>query len=121
MKNRETLVQANRELLANEAEIARLGREGWSYLVLDDAIEAIVRGLVAPFTGARVALLAAETTRLPIATETLLDRYAQGVERRRRFPGRSSLVDTTSARELLDWTPRHSLDVDPELVSEVAQ
>lgn len=121
VKNRETLVQANRELLANEAEIARLGREGWSYLVLDDAIEAIVRGLVAPFTGARVALLAAETTRLPIATETLLDRYAHGVERRKRFPGRSSLVDTTSARELLGWTPRHSLDVDPELVPEVTR
>jgi nucleoside-diphosphate-sugar epimerase len=121
VKSRETLIRANRELLDDEAEIARLGREGWSYLVLEDAVEAIIRGLVAPLTGAHTVLVAADTTRLPFATEALLDRYAPGVERRRRFPGRSALIDTTAARTLLSWAPRHSLDAASGRVSAAAR
>ena len=121
VKSRETLEQANRELLDNEAEMQRLGREGWSYLVLEDAVEAIVRGLVAPLTGAHMVLVAADTTRLPFATEALLDRYAPGVERRQRFPGRSGLVDTTAARTLLGWEPRLSLDTVSGEVSAVTR
>jgi nucleoside-diphosphate-sugar epimerase len=110
VKDRETLIRLNRELLDDESEIERLGREGWSYLVLEDAVDAIELGLTAPVHGAHTMLLAADNTRLPYDTEELLDRYAPGVERRRRFEGRESLIDTTTARELLGWAPRHELD-----------
>lgn len=113
VKDRETLRQLGDELLRDEPEIRRLGREGWSYLVLDDAIDAIQLALTAPLHGAHRVLLAAADTRLPSPTEELLDRYAPGVERRRRFVGREGLVDTTAARELLGWEPKLTLDAEP--------
>ncbi|HWU47113.1 MAG TPA: NAD(P)-dependent oxidoreductase [Humibacter sp.] len=110
VKDREALIELNRELLDNEREIERLGREGWSYLVLEDAVDAIVLGLTTPVRGAHTMLLAAANTRLPYDTDVLLDRYAPQVERRRRFAGRESLVDTSVAGELLGWTPKTELD-----------
>lgn len=120
VKDRETILESNRQLLDDEKEIARLGREGWSYLVLDDAVDAIVLGLTAELRGAHTMLLAADNTRLPYDTEALLDRYAPGVERRKHFTGRESLIDTSKARELLGWAPKHELDASA-IVSEVAQ
>ena len=121
VKSRETLLEANRQLLDDEPEIGRLVREGWSYLVLDDAVDALMRGLVAPLSGARTVLLAAENTRLPFPTEALLDRYAPNVERRTGFAGTSGLVDTTAARELLGWAPQHRLEAaSPVAASPVA-
>lgn len=103
------LLEMNRLLMLDDTELRRLGREGWSYLVLDDAIDAILRSLVAPVHGAHTVLLAADDTRLPFDTTDLLDRYAPDVERRQPFHGRTSLVDTAAARTLLGWSPRHSL------------
>ena len=120
VKDRTMLIELNRALLEDETEIERLGREGWSYLVLDDAVDAIMLGLTAPIRGAHTMLLAADNTRLPHDTEELLDRYAPGVDRLRRFEGRESLVDTSKARTLLGWTPKHELDASA-IVSGVAQ
>lgn len=105
----EVLLEMNRQLMHDEVELRRLGREGWSYLVLEDAINAILRSLVAPVRGAHIVMLAADDTRLPFDTTDLLDRYAPDVERRRSFDGRASLVDDSAARRLLGWGPHHSL------------
>lgn len=115
VKPRQTLLDMNSALLGNETELRRLSREGWSYLVLEDAIDAIERALVVPVDGAHTVLVAAETTRLPYDTSELLDRYAPEVERRREFTGREGLVDTSAARRLLGWRPTRSLDPASEL------
>ncbi|MBZ2194784.1 NAD(P)-dependent oxidoreductase [Ruania sp. N2-46] len=87
----------------------RLAREGWSYLDLRDAVRVLLLGLVAPFDGAHVIAVAARDTLIATDTTTLLDRYAPGVPRRRTFPGRDSLIDTTRATDLLGFSPRHSI------------
>lgn len=92
-------------------------REGWSYLDRRDAARAVLHALVAPLTGAHVIGLAAPDTFREEATEELLNRYAPGVPRRRAFEGREALIDTTRARTLLGFAPRHTwTDPDPELV-----
>ncbi|TDE92856.1 NAD(P)-dependent oxidoreductase [Occultella glacieicola] len=88
---------------------ARMAREGWSYLDLRDAVGVVLVGLVAPFEGAHVVGVSAADTLLTTDTTTLLDRYAPGVPRRRALPGRSSLIDTTRATDLLGFRPRHSI------------
>lgn len=80
-------------------------REGWSYIELDDAAEVTVRALAAPVAGSIVVGVAAATTYMPEDTEVLLDRYAPFVPRRRVFPGRSGLIDTSRAQTLLGFAP----------------
>lgn len=84
-------------------------REGWSYLDLRDAAEAVYLGLVAPLDGAVVLGLSAEDTLLAEPTAELLDRYAPGVPRRSPIRGAQSLIDTRKAADLLGFTPRHSI------------
>lgn len=91
------------------AEQRRLAREGWAYLALDDAVEAIVLGLEVDVTGAHTVIVAAEDILLDEPTETLLDRYATRSERRARFDGHRVPVDTSAARALLGWAPRSSI------------
>jgi nucleoside-diphosphate-sugar epimerase len=98
-----------RQVLAIPGERARLAREGWAYLEMSDAVDAILRGLTQPISGMHTLLVAAADTIMPEATEDLLDRYAAGVERRRRFDGRSSPIDTSAARRILGWAPTVSL------------
>lgn len=64
-------------------------REGWSYLDLRDAAEAVYLGLVAPVQGAVVLGLSAGDTLLAEPTAVLLDRYAPRVPRRSPFRGGS--------------------------------
>ena len=100
------LTESERVELARHAGLQQ-AREGWSYIDLRDAVEATVRALVAPVDGATVVSIAAETTYMDRDTEDLLAQYAPTVPRRRAFPGRSGLVDTTRARKLLGFEPRH--------------
>jgi nucleoside-diphosphate-sugar epimerase len=109
-----TLPSRVRELARPEHH--RQIREGWSYLDRRDAARSVVHSLVAPLTGAHVIGLSAADTFREEPTEALLDRYAPGVPRRRVFEGREALVDTTRARTLLGFTPRHTwTEPDPEL------
>ena len=101
-----------RTLRDNPAEQTRLAREGWAYLELTDAVDAIEQSLSAPLTGAHTLLLAAADTLLPDATEDLLDAHAPGVPRRRRFEGRRSPLDVSAAERLIGWRPRHAIDPD---------
>lgn len=84
-------------------------REGWSYLDLRDAAEAVYLALVAPVTGSIVVGLAAADTLLDEPTADLLDRYAPSVPRRSPIDGRQSLVDTRRAADVLGFTPRRSV------------
>src|SRR6516165_4864772 len=68
-----------RQVLAIPGERARLAREGWAYLEMSDAVDAILRGLTQPISGMHTLLVAAADTIMPEATEDLLDRYAAGV------------------------------------------
>lgn len=89
----------------------RLMREGWSYLHLEDAATVLAQALVAETVGAHILAVAADDTCVPYATDTLLDRYASGVPRGRRFPGRTAPIDTEPARRLISFAPTHTLDL----------
>lgn len=84
-------------------------REGWSYLDLRDAAEAVRLALVAPLAGSVIVGLSAEDTLLAEPTVTLLERFAPRVPRRSPMSGRQSLIDTKRAFDLLGFTPRHSV------------
>ncbi|MFC4010063.1 NAD-dependent epimerase/dehydratase family protein [Nonomuraea purpurea] len=96
-------------LSQNPVEQARLAREGWAYLAMADAVDAVLRGLTRPVSGMHTLLLAAEDTIVGEPTDLLLDRFASASERRRNFPGRTAPIDTSAARRVLGWIPRHRL------------
>jgi nucleoside-diphosphate-sugar epimerase len=85
-------------------------REGWAYLDLRDAAEAIYRALVAEWTGAVVVGLSAVDTLMPRPTAELVREFAPGVEVRGQLTDRQSLIDTTRARDILGFTPQYSVN-----------
>lgn len=86
-------------------------REGWSYLDTRDAAYAIELGLTASLSGQHTLFVAAGTTNAPFATDDLLDAFAPGVPRLRRFPGREVPMDLTAAKTVLGFQARHELDL----------
>ena len=100
-----------------QPEHHRQVREGWSYLDRRDAARAVLHALVAPLEGAHVIGLSAADTFRPEDTQDLLDRHAPTVPRRRELTGREALVDTTRARTLLGFVPRHTwTEPDPDTI-----
>lgn len=94
-------------------EVRRLAREGWAYLELEDALDAITAGLGVDVHGAHTVIVAANDTLVDEPTEALLDRFAGGSERRTRFEGNRAPLDTSAARSLLGWAPTRSIrDID---------
>jgi nucleoside-diphosphate-sugar epimerase len=91
---------------ANPAEMVRTG---WAYLAAEDAAAAVWAALRVPVPGSHVIGLSAADTLLATPSEELLDRYAPGVPRRRRFAGNGALVATTRAQALLSFYPRYSV------------
>lgn len=83
-------------------------REGWSYIDLSDAAEAIWAGLIAPLTGAHVIGVSAPDTYRPEATADLLAEHAPQVPIRVDIAGRSALIDTTRAAELLGFVAQRT-------------
>jgi nucleoside-diphosphate-sugar epimerase len=96
------------------ADPARMAREGWAYLGLRDAVRAIIAAVESPLAGAHVIGLAADDILLDRPTGELLAEYAPTVPLRRPVSGRGSLVDTTRARTLLDFSPAYSIHRDDE-------
>ena len=92
-----------------ELDPASGAREGWSYLDRRDAAMAVLAALEARVDGAVVVGVSAEDPLLDASTDDLLTSYAPGVPVRRHIGPRESLVDTTRARMLLGFTPRHSI------------
>lgn len=91
-------------------------REAWSYLDTRDAAYAIELGLTATLSGAHTFFVTAGTTNAPYETEALLDAYAPGVPRLRRFVGREVPIDLTAARTVLGFQARHELDLPTKLL-----
>jgi nucleoside-diphosphate-sugar epimerase len=102
------------EHAARSTEDLRHGAtEAWSYLDVRDAARAIELSLLSQARGAHPVFVAAGTTCVPFPTEDLLDRYAGGAQRLRRFVGREVPIDLTAARTLLGFQAVHLLPVDP--------
>jgi nucleoside-diphosphate-sugar epimerase len=107
------LVKSRDELLRFAARAERdpsiMAREGWAYLDLRDGVRAIIAALESPVPGAHVVGLAADDILIDRQTDELLRKYAPDVPLRQAVEGRGSLVDTSRARELLGFTPEHSI------------
>ncbi len=88
-------------------------REGWSYLDLTDAAEAVHAALVAPLEGAHVVGLSAPDTYRPEPSLDLLAAHAPEVPVRRPVAGREALIDTSRARDLLGFVARRSAGLEP--------
>jgi nucleoside-diphosphate-sugar epimerase len=93
-----------------EGDPATRMREGWAYLDLRDAAEAIYRSLVAEWTGAVVVGLSAADILLARPTAELVREFAPGVEVRGELTGRQPLIDTTRARDILGFRPQYSVN-----------
>jgi nucleoside-diphosphate-sugar epimerase len=106
VKSRDQLVAIAERVTADPAAMAR---EGWAYLDLRDAVRAIIAALEVPLAGAHVIGLAADDILLDRLTMSLLNDYAPTVPLRRPVHGRDSLIDTTRARTLLDFSPAYSI------------
>ncbi|GAA5211987.1 NAD-dependent epimerase/dehydratase family protein [Microbacterium kyungheense] len=87
-------------------------REAWSYLVTEDAARAVELSLTASTTGAHAFFLAANSTLAPYRTEDLLQRYAPGAPRLRRFVEREVPIDLTPARELIGFEAHHEIPLE---------
>jgi nucleoside-diphosphate-sugar epimerase len=99
-------------LADGHAENPRAGvREGWSYLDVRDAAYAIELGLTASLSGSHTFFVAANTTNAPYETEALLDAFAPGVPRLRRFAGREVPMDLTAVRTVLGFQAQYELDL----------
>lgn len=108
VRDDESLRSFAREV-TDDAELVRLGREGWAYLDMRDAVTVIEAGLTQPFTGAHVVLATADDVLLDTPTAELLRRWAPDVPCRREFHGHDGLVALDRVRELVGWAPRHSV------------
>ncbi|WP_327637184.1 NAD(P)-dependent oxidoreductase [Kribbella sp. NBC_00482] len=106
VKNREKLLEIAAKVAVDPTVMAR---EGWAYLDERDAVSAIIAALESPAPGAHVVGLAADDILLDRPTAELLREYAPTVPLRHPVTGRGSLVDTSRARDLLGFTPRHSV------------
>jgi nucleoside-diphosphate-sugar epimerase len=86
--------------------------EGWSYLDVRDAALAVERSLLCEVPGTHPVFVAADDTLAPYPTEQLLDRFAPGVLRNRRFAGREVPIDLTRARTLLGFRAEHPVELE---------
>ena len=81
--------------------------DGWGWLDVRDAAEAFRLALLREYDGAHVVHVAAPDGFAGTPTEELLDRFAPGVPRRERSKGRVAPIDTSRAKQLLGFIPRH--------------
>jgi nucleoside-diphosphate-sugar epimerase len=93
-----------------EGDPAMRMREGWAYLDLRDAAEAIYRALVAEWTGAVIVGLSAADTLMARPTAELVREFAPAVEVHGELTGRQSLIDATRARDILGFRPKYSVN-----------
>lgn len=109
VNSRDALLEQSR---GHTADPASGVREAWSYLDTRDAARAIELGLGATTGGAHAFFIAADTTSAPYRTEDLLDRFAPGVARTRRFVDREVPIDLTPVRALLGFRAEHELPLE---------
>jgi nucleoside-diphosphate-sugar epimerase len=82
-------------------------RDGWGWLDVRDGAECFRLALVGTYAGAHVVQVAAPTTLQELPTAELLARYAPNVPVHGTFADHSVPIDTSMARDLLGFEPRH--------------
>lgn len=87
--------------------VADGARDGWGWLDVRDGAEAFRLALVGEYTDVHVVQVAASTTLQELPTMELLARHAPGVPVEAMFPGHAVPIDTSAARRLLGFEPRH--------------
>lgn len=80
----------------------------FSYLHIEDAAAAARKAIEADFDGHEVFWTVAKDTITAVPTHELIDEFYPTVETQTNLSGYESLISTTKAAELLDWTPQHS-------------
>lgn len=80
----------------------------FSYLHVDDAVDAVVASVEADVSGHERLFLSAPDTTVTTPTADVLDEAFPEAERRRTFEGRDALISTAKAEELLDWRAERS-------------
>ena len=89
--------------------VADGARDGWGWLDVRDGAECFRLALVGGYTGVHALQVAAPTTLQELPTAELLARYAPGVPVSGEIPGRAVPIDTSRARRLLGFEPRHEV------------
>lgn len=87
--------------------------DSWSYLDVRDAATATLAALDTDLRGMRAVFVAAGEILAPYPTEALLRRYHPTSELRVPLPGRTCPIDLAPARDLLGFTARHLLSIEP--------
>ena len=107
---RETFVEPDRTLEGLDETGARWpARQSYfTYLHVADAVRAVRLALEADLVGHEMVFLNAADTNSETPTTELVDECYPESERRTAFSGHDSLVDTSKAELLLDWTPQRS-------------
>jgi nucleoside-diphosphate-sugar epimerase len=81
--------------------------DGWGWLHVRDGAQAFRLAVTAAdLHGAHVVHVAARDTIQDVPTEDLIARYAPGVPRTEKYPGRTAPIDTRRATALLGFVPR---------------
>lgn len=91
----------------------RMLREGWAYLDVRDAAQAVLLGLTADVSGSNVIGLSAADTLQNRSSLELLECYAPDVPLKAAIVGSQSLIDDHRAREILGFTPQFSVHDSP--------
>jgi nucleoside-diphosphate-sugar epimerase len=89
------------------AHAADGARDAWGWLDVRDGAECFRLALVGEYDGVHVVQVAAPTTLHQLPTTELLARYAPGVPVTGELPGHTAPIDTSRARDLLGFVPRH--------------
>lgn len=82
-------------------------REGWSYLDVRDAAEAVCLALVRPLSGVHVLCLCAPDNLAGLDAAELLRQFAPDVDVREPITGTATLYSARRAGELLGWRARY--------------
>jgi nucleoside-diphosphate-sugar epimerase len=107
---RETFLDADRTPagLRESGFYAKARNTLFAYLHADDAVRAVRRAVEADVAGGERVWLAAADTSADVPSDRLAREVYPDAERRKPLEGYRSLVDTSKAERLLDWTPTRS-------------
>lgn len=107
---RKTFVEPDRTLdgLEQRGAIWPARQSYFTYLHVTDAVRAVRRALEADLVDHETIFLSAANTNSETPTAEIVDECYPESDRRTTFQGHDSLVDTSKAEQLLDWTPQRS-------------
>lgn len=105
----ESFANADRSMTALQADDPWSGPDVlFSYLHIKDAASIARKAIEADFDGHETFWAVASDTTAAVPTAALVREFYPDVECHTEFEGHESLIDTSKAEELLNWTPAHS-------------